>query len=251
MPAKSKEQQRLFGMVHAYQKGELKDASEEVKDIAKTISKKDAKDFAETKHKGLPNKVKKSVKETVKINESQLRQIISESVARILKEEIGADINSEFGGKAEYSPFSSYGDVVSIKVPTADAELRSNVVKFMQQQGYQLYNSGQLDGGAKCMLDFKKGGLNEEAYDFLEGHDFAWNNGYDTYVLVDDSTDAVIQNYTSAEGYDAKADAINDAKEKARETRGGSFSVFGCANGMYDDNSLVYCTSNNRNSWKF
>ena len=37
MPAKSKEQQRLFGMVHAYQKGELKDASKEVKDIAKSI----------------------------------------------------------------------------------------------------------------------------------------------------------------------------------------------------------------------
>ena len=97
MPAKSKEQQRLFGMVHAYQKGELKDASEEVKDIAKTISKKDAKDFAETKHKGLPNKVEKSVKETIKINESQLRKIIAESVRKVLKEGIGRNkYESEF-----------------------------------------------------------------------------------------------------------------------------------------------------------
>jgi len=87
MPAKSKEQQRLFGMVHAYQKGELKNPSKEVEDIAKTISKKDAKDFAETKHKGLPNKVKKSVKETVTLSESQLRQIIAESVKKVLKED--------------------------------------------------------------------------------------------------------------------------------------------------------------------
>ena len=84
MPAKSKKQQRLFGMVHAYQKGELKNASEEVKDIANSISKKDAKDFAETKHKGLPNKVKK--KKSVKISESRLSEIITESVHKVLSE---------------------------------------------------------------------------------------------------------------------------------------------------------------------
>lgn len=79
-----------------------------------------------------------------------------------------------------------------------------------------------------------------------------WNNGYDSYVLVDDSCDAVIQNYTSkGEGYDAEKDAINDAKKKAQETRGGSFSVFGCVNNYYDENTLVYCTSSDRNSWKF
>ena len=35
--ALSKSQQRLFGMVHAYQKGKLKNAPEEVKKIAKGI----------------------------------------------------------------------------------------------------------------------------------------------------------------------------------------------------------------------
>ncbi len=51
----SKSQQRLFGMVHAYQKGKLKNASPEIRKIAKSIKKSDAKDFASTKHKGLPN----------------------------------------------------------------------------------------------------------------------------------------------------------------------------------------------------
>ena len=59
MPSKSKKQQRFMGMVHAYQKGELKNPSSEIKKVAKSIVPEDAKDFAETKHKGLPEKVKK------------------------------------------------------------------------------------------------------------------------------------------------------------------------------------------------
>jgi len=56
MPAKSKKQQRFFGMVHARQKGEDV-GGPEVEKVAKSISKKDAEDFASTKHKGLPEKV--------------------------------------------------------------------------------------------------------------------------------------------------------------------------------------------------
>lgn len=56
MPSRSKSQQRLFGMVHAYQKGKLKNAPEEVKNIARSISDEDAEHFAKTKHKGLPEK---------------------------------------------------------------------------------------------------------------------------------------------------------------------------------------------------
>tara|TARA_R100000353_G_scaffold81911_1_gene61542 strand:- start:1190 stop:2182 length:993 start_codon:yes stop_codon:yes gene_type:complete len=55
MPAVSKKQQRFFGMVRAAQKGEGA-ASPEVAKVASEIKKKDAKDFASTKHKGLPMK---------------------------------------------------------------------------------------------------------------------------------------------------------------------------------------------------
>jgi len=55
--AVSKKQQRFFGMVRAAQKGEGA-ASPEVAKVAGEISKKDAKDFAKTKHKGLPEKKK-------------------------------------------------------------------------------------------------------------------------------------------------------------------------------------------------
>ena len=56
MPAKSKSQQRFMGMVHAVHKGE-KPASPEIAKVAKGMKKKDADDFASTKHKGLPNHV--------------------------------------------------------------------------------------------------------------------------------------------------------------------------------------------------
>ena len=59
--ATSKKQQRFMGMVHAAQKGE-KPASKEVGKVAKSMGKKDAKDFASTKHKELPEKAPKKEK---------------------------------------------------------------------------------------------------------------------------------------------------------------------------------------------
>lgn len=48
-----------MGMVHAMQKGEkVKGASPELKKAAKSMSKKAAKDYASTKHTGLPKRVK-------------------------------------------------------------------------------------------------------------------------------------------------------------------------------------------------
>ena len=62
MPAQSKAQQRFMGMVHATQKGEMDNPSTEVEKAADSMTDKAAKDFASTKHKGLPNHVKKENK---------------------------------------------------------------------------------------------------------------------------------------------------------------------------------------------
>ena len=63
MPATSKAQQKFMGMVHGLQKGTVKpsDVSAKVKKVADSMSDKDAEDFASTKHKKLPNKVKKEI----------------------------------------------------------------------------------------------------------------------------------------------------------------------------------------------
>jgi len=55
--AVSKKQQKFMGMVRAAQKGEGA-SSPEVAKVASSMKKKDVKDFASTKHKGLPEKKK-------------------------------------------------------------------------------------------------------------------------------------------------------------------------------------------------
>lgn len=63
--AVSKSQQRLMGMVFQYKdKGKLPSnpvLADKIKKIARGISKKDVKDFAETKHKGKPERVEESL----------------------------------------------------------------------------------------------------------------------------------------------------------------------------------------------
>jgi hypothetical protein len=54
--ALSKAQQRFMGMVYATKSGEMKAPSPEVAFAAAGMTTKQAKDFAKTKHKGLPEK---------------------------------------------------------------------------------------------------------------------------------------------------------------------------------------------------
>ena len=64
MPSTSKKQQRLMGMAYAYAKGNMPEASDSVKKLAKSFLKKGKKrgikklkDFASTKHDHLPEKI--------------------------------------------------------------------------------------------------------------------------------------------------------------------------------------------------
>jgi hypothetical protein len=76
MPSKSKAQQRYFGMVHACKKSDYKDcASKEVEDTARGMKAKDAKEFASTKHKGLPEK--KETNEMTNLIKDMIREILS------------------------------------------------------------------------------------------------------------------------------------------------------------------------------
>jgi len=61
--AVSQAQQRFMGMVHAFQKGELKsdDVSNNIKKAADSMTDKEAEDFASTKHKGLPEKADETI----------------------------------------------------------------------------------------------------------------------------------------------------------------------------------------------
>jgi hypothetical protein len=86
MPAVSKAQQRFMGMVHAAQKGDMDSPSPEVSKAANSMSDKDAKDFASTSHKGLPDHIKEALKE-------KIRQFVRE---RNLKEMTGSDAAGDY-----------------------------------------------------------------------------------------------------------------------------------------------------------
>ena len=59
--AVSQQQQKFMGMVYAYLKGEMPNASDEVKKAAAGMSLKDAKKYASTKHAKLPKKIEEKL----------------------------------------------------------------------------------------------------------------------------------------------------------------------------------------------
>ena len=77
MPAQSKSQQRFFGVVKAMQKGDVPKKGEAGK-VAKSMTKKDVDDFASTKHKGKPEKVKQEELE-------KLKEIIRQEIIKAIR----------------------------------------------------------------------------------------------------------------------------------------------------------------------
>ena len=63
--ALSQQQQKFMGMVYAVKKGKMKSPSPEVAQAASSMTKSQAKDFAQTKHKGLPKKVEEQSTEKI------------------------------------------------------------------------------------------------------------------------------------------------------------------------------------------
>ena len=80
MPAKSKQQQKFFGVVKSMQAGDTPKKGEAGK-VAKDMSKKEVDKYASTKHKGLPKKVKQ---ETMK--KSELKKMVREEFLKALEE---------------------------------------------------------------------------------------------------------------------------------------------------------------------
>jgi hypothetical protein len=93
----SKKQQRFMGQVHALQSGQLEPSDinpkyrEKITKVARTIKPEDAKDFAKTKLKGLPEKKKKSLNECGRPHSKngKGRLIVKSSADNMSPEKIG------------------------------------------------------------------------------------------------------------------------------------------------------------------
>ena len=75
MPAVSKAQQKFFGIVRAIQKGEMAPTTPETAKAAADMKKSDVKDFASTKHKGLPEKKVKKEETDYKSKDKILKKV--------------------------------------------------------------------------------------------------------------------------------------------------------------------------------
>jgi len=91
MPAQSKSQQRFFGVVKAMQKGDIPKKGRAGK-IAKQMSKKDVDDFASTKHKGKPEKVKREQRVR-----NLIKKMVREELAKMNEGTCGYGENGQIG----------------------------------------------------------------------------------------------------------------------------------------------------------
>ena len=96
MPAVSKAQQRFMGMVYATKKGDMTNPSPEVAKAAASMKKSDAKDFASTKHKKLPEK--KVAKEATDFSQrdkimKKAKPLHKHLYSRLHKKDTSGDVN--------------------------------------------------------------------------------------------------------------------------------------------------------------
>lgn len=121
MPAQSVAQQKLMGMAYALKKGDMKpeDASEEVKKLADEMTLDQLKDYAETKHEGLP--AKKESKESSKklTNIKTFEEFVAECDDETDEDENVEDEESVDEASRVGAP--KIGDIVKFKLDDPDS----------------------------------------------------------------------------------------------------------------------------------
>ena len=155
MPSSSKSQQRFFGVVKAMQKGDIPNKGK-AGTAAKKMTKKDVDDFASTKHKGLPNKVKK---------ENRVRSLIRKMVREIMAEntiKISTMKDVAFAGRDRLALYGKKGKVgldrksVSALVKAVRKSLGRSFTNHEVKEGK--LNEGTtltLPNGVKAKIEFK------------------------------------------------------------------------------------------------
>ena len=151
MPSSSKAQQRFFGVVKAMQKGDIPKKGGAGK-IAKSMSKKDVDDFASTKHKGLPNKVKK---------EQRVRELIKKLVREELQENMCLDLQTEkcWKGYEKKGMKKMFGKMYPNSVKKENVAPNHDGKAAPYGSGYKKTKKLKEVSGVKKVLDMADGGF--------------------------------------------------------------------------------------------
>jgi len=147
--AVSQQQQKFMGMAHAMQKGEkIKGASPELKKVAKSMKKSDVKDFAATKHEGLPKKVKEADAEPKAKGGIQFGKGVYESinnqVESMITESMNVNVSMSTGQTGD--PTKS----ITVSAEGDDAEALAHLLNLA---GLQSTSDGCGCGTTPCSCD--------------------------------------------------------------------------------------------------
>ena len=145
MPSVSKQQQKFFGVVKSMQQGDTPKKGKAGK-AAKSMTKKDVDDFASTKHKGLPKKVKREMKIRELIRKL-VREIMSEVKLTEAKETI-FDVAAKVMKDKQHQNYKSKKGKVMVDMQSANLltqvskKAKPQVIKFLSDLGHK--NPNQL-----------------------------------------------------------------------------------------------------------
>lgn len=159
----SASQQRLFGMAHAVQKGELSPSKVggAVKKIAKDVSKKDVKDFASTKHDDLPEKVN----EELSVNEYSVTVKHDNGTKTIKTTGSSEDAAKKKVMAAENCPANAITSIKLIKKVNEDQTTMANAAKMQPKEDSM---SNKMDTTMPIGTQQTGGGTMNEDFKLLE-----------------------------------------------------------------------------------
>jgi hypothetical protein len=153
MPAQSKAQQRFMGMVHAADKGETP-ASPEVAKVSKYMDDTDAKDFASTKHKGLPDKIKEVI-----IKELRSVRAIQTDYSKVLNAmETHLDLYKKSKGTSEEKTHLEHLKKLTALKKKYTQELEDRVKGIYQDADLQIDEMGSGDIHFKKVMEYYHNG---------------------------------------------------------------------------------------------
>jgi hypothetical protein len=179
MPAKSKAQQRLFGMALAVRRGELKrnEVNKEVLDIVDgKMTDKEIEDFAATKHDGLKKYVKENIMKNLKefLNES----LVNEDITLVKEYENEAkELASHLGLKPTPKMMKSLTSAIDKIINMTEEEFDVN--KFYLDGGQYFNFLRSFDGGSYTSAEAKKLMIVDKQalkYSSAEDYKYDWDN---------------------------------------------------------------------------
>ena len=187
MPAKSKQQQKFFGVVKAMQAGDIPKKGEAGK-VAKDMSKKEVDKYAGTKHKGLPKKVKK---ETMKI--SDIKKMVREELQAL--NEVKPFADDKIRKQYDYPKGNKDGLVY---LATNDKRYPTEIVLYNMNRDvfHFLYShDGTFKPGSTSQQTVPRKGFNSTHYvmPFFEDweEDFDYEKGFYENKVNEDNKDGI------------------------------------------------------------